>query len=175
VFLPIVTGLRQPYTTRAYTSRTSFSQSTNIILLVCSYNICYITHCQGHGCNFNIKNNDLPHIIRHLSNEHISCWIDSCKVPIYAEKFFPSNLITLFLAIHRLFEILGEAANRIPKDLQCKYSDIPWGTILGMRNIIVHIYDRVDIEMVWDTIKKDVPTIIKPLNIMLADLEKEEN
>jgi uncharacterized protein with HEPN domain len=81
---------------------------------------------------------------------------------------------TLFLAIQRLFEILGEAANRIPKDLQGKYPDIPWGTMIGMRNIIIHIYDRIDMEMVWDAIKEDVPTVIKPLNVMLADLEKEE-
>ena len=45
---------------------------------------------------------------------------------------------TLGLAIERLFEILGEAANRIPKELQEKYPDIPWGSIIGMRNIIIH-------------------------------------
>lgn len=59
----------------------------------------------------------------------------------------------LSLIIERLFEILGEAANRIPKELQDKFPTIPWSSIIGMRNIIIHSYDKVDTTYLWNAIK----------------------
>lgn len=78
-----------------------------------------------------------------------------------------------YRAIERLFEILGEAANRLSKELQDKYSSIPWKNIIGMRNIIIHTYERVDISTLWGTAKKDLPLLNPLLKTMLMDLENE--
>ena len=60
-------------------------------------------------------------------------------------------------AVVRNFEIIGEAANRIPLELQQKNTDINWREIIAMRNILAHEYDEVEEEVIWNTIKKDLP------------------
>ena len=75
-----------------------------------------------------------------------------------------------YRATERLFEILGEAANRIPKELQEHYSNIPWKNIIGMRNIIIHTYEKVDISTLWGAGKKDLAGLKKVLEKMLLDL-----
>lgn len=78
---------------------------------------------------------------------------------------------TLNLAVERLFEILGEAANRLPKDLQDKYPSIPWSNIIGMRNIIIHAYDRVDTSIIWNAIGLRLPFLKENLTIMLTEID----
>lgn len=77
-----------------------------------------------------------------------------------------------FRAVERLFEILGEAANRIPKELQEKHLDIPWKNIIGMRNIIIHTYERVDISTLWGAAKKDLPKLKKELKKIISEIDK---
>ena len=79
-----------------------------------------------------------------------------------------------FRATERLFEILGEAGNRIPKEIQEKYPEIPWKNIIGMRNIIIHTYERVDVSTLWGAAKKDLPSLKPFLKDILADLEYED-
>ncbi|MFA7658601.1 MAG: HepT-like ribonuclease domain-containing protein [Candidatus Gastranaerophilaceae bacterium] len=79
-----------------------------------------------------------------------------------------------YRAVERLFEILGEAANRIPKELQEKYCDIAWKNIVGMRNIIIHTYERVDVSTLWGAAKKDLPRLGQSLNKMLLEISKDE-
>jgi len=55
--------------------------------------------------------------------------------------------------------ILGEAANQIPDDFQTKYPEIPWSSIIGTRNVIVHGYDQVKLQIVWDIIKKNLQSL----------------
>ncbi len=62
-------------------------------------------------------------------------------------------------AIMYNFIILGEAANQIPDDFQAKYPEIPWSSMIGTRNVIVHGYDQVKLQIVWDIIEKN----LKPL------------
>lgn len=87
---------------------------------------------------------------------------------------FEANMLR-YRAVERLFEILGEAANRMPKDLQEKYTNIPWKNIIGMRNIIIHTYERVDTSTLWGAAKKDLKKLIAALNKMLLDFKKDEN
>lgn len=88
-------------------------------------------------------------------------------------KDFIEN-ISFYRAIERTFEIIGEAANRIPKEIQDNYPDIPWAEMISMRNRIIHAYDRVNPEVLWDTINADLPELIIPLNNVLQDLLKKE-
>ncbi len=89
---------------------------------------------------------------------------------ITCEEFVQSK--TVYPATERYFEIIGEAAKRIPKDLQDQYPEIPWREIIGMRNVIIHTYDNVIAEILWDTIKTKILPLRSSLNKMLKELEK---
>lgn len=52
--------------------------------------------------------------------------------------------------------ILGEAANRIPVEFQESHPEIPWSSIVGTRNVVVHGYDQVKLQIVWDIINKNL-------------------
>ncbi len=69
----------------------------------------------------------------------------------------------LCLAIVRLIEILGEAARRVPSEMQQVYPSIPWSHIIGMRNRLIHGYDRVDLDIVWSVVVADLPPLVARL------------
>jgi len=69
----------------------------------------------------------------------------------------------LNLALTRLIEIIGEAANRIDNDTQLKHPEIPWPEIIAMRNRVIHAYDEVDLNVLWDVIDLDLPPLIEQL------------
>jgi len=71
----------------------------------------------------------------------------------------------LNLSLVRLLEIVGEAAGRVPADERAKYSGIPWVQIVGLRNRLIHGYDNVDYDILWEIVTKDLPPLI-------AELEK---
>ena len=75
-------------------------------------------------------------------------------------------------AVVRALEIMGEAAKRLPDSLREKYPDIPWRGMAGMRDRIIHAYDTVDLEIVWDVVKKDIPTIKPRIRQILDDFSK---
>lgn len=62
-------------------------------------------------------------------------------------------------AVIRNLEIIGEAAKNTPKDVKDKHLEISWHKISSMRNRIIHEYFNVDLEIVWKTIHKDLPTL----------------
>lgn len=73
------------------------------------------------------------------------------------------------LALTRLMEIIGEAANRISKATKQRYGDIPWNQIIGMRNRLIHGYDIIDFDLLWDTVNFDLPPLIQSLKKILKD------
>jgi uncharacterized protein with HEPN domain len=68
-----------------------------------------------------------------------------------------------------LFDLLviGEASANIDEAIIVKYSEINWGDIIGMRNIVIHQYFRISLEILWDTIKNDLPTLKQQLQNLL--------
>jgi uncharacterized protein with HEPN domain len=70
------------------------------------------------------------------------------------EKDFRINF-----AVVRALEIIGEATKRLPEELRQRYPDIPWRGMAGMRDRIIHGYDNVDLQIVWDVVKRDIPEI----------------
>jgi uncharacterized protein with HEPN domain len=76
----------------------------------------------------------------------------------------------LQLALTRLAEIIGEAANRISRETRDKYSEIPWSHIIGMRNRLIHGYDVIDYDLLWDTVTTDLPPLIATLNEIIENL-----
>ena len=73
-------------------------------------------------------------------------------------------------AIVREIEIIGEAVKNIPDSFRKKHLDVPWNKIAGMRDIIVHGYFKVDLDAVWNVIKKDLPLLKKQMNKIKAEL-----
>ena len=59
--------------------------------------------------------------------------------------------------------IMGEAANRISDEYKENHSEIPWSSIIGTRNVIVHGYDQVKLQIVWDIINKNLQPLKKSL------------
>ena len=71
----------------------------------------------------------------------------------------------LNLSLVRLLEIVGEAASRVPVSERAQYSGIPWVQIVGLRNRLIHGYDNVDFDILWEIVTQDLPPLI-------AELEK---
>ena len=70
---------------------------------------------------------------------------------------------TFSLAVTRLVEIIGEAAARVSDQRQQEIPSIPWREVVGMRNRLIHGYDAVDRDILWDIIQYDLPELITAL------------
>ncbi len=66
-------------------------------------------------------------------------------------------------AVIRNIEVIGEASSHLPIEVQEQYEDVPWGMIKGIRNILAHEYFGIDLEIVWKTVKEDLPILKKRL------------
>lgn len=69
----------------------------------------------------------------------------------------------LNLALVRLLEILGEAANRVPRAEQEKSPQLPWAQLISLRNRLIHGYDEVDFDILWQIVVRDLPPLIDEL------------
>lgn len=78
-------------------------------------------------------------------------------------------------AVIRKIEVTGEATKRLSTELRKKYDHIPWRAIAGMRDKLIHDYFDVDIDTVWETVKSDIPDLIFEIQLIIADLERENN
>ena len=74
----------------------------------------------------------------------------------------------LNLSLVRLLEIVGEAAGRMTPEDRAQYPDIPWPEIVSLRNRLIHGYDSVDFNILWQILKTDLPRLIKKLEKILA-------
>jgi uncharacterized protein with HEPN domain/predicted nucleotidyltransferase len=76
-------------------------------------------------------------------------------------------------AIERELEILGEAANRVPKAFQAAHGEIDWGQIIGLRNVIIHRYDQIEDERMWAIITTQVPQLLAQVKPLVPPLPEE--
>jgi uncharacterized protein with HEPN domain len=74
----------------------------------------------------------------------------------------------LNLSLVRLLEIVGEAASRVPVGERAKYPGIPWVQIVGLRNRLIHGYDSVDFDILWEIVTQDLPPLIAELERILT-------
>jgi uncharacterized protein with HEPN domain len=77
----------------------------------------------------------------------------------------------LSLALVRLVEIIGEAANYVSEPCQSRYFKIPWRQIIGMRNRMIHAYFDVDLDIVWQVITQDLGLLLIEVEKAIKDLE----
>ncbi len=71
-------------------------------------------------------------------------------------------------AIRRL-EIIGEAVKNLPGELKKQHPDTPWQKISGLRDKLIHAYFGIDLELVWEIIKKDLQPLKKQIEEILRD------
>lgn len=74
-------------------------------------------------------------------------------------EIYESDLKTRF-AVERNFEIIGEAASRIPEDYRLSHPEIEWRILKDFRNFIIHEYFGINNEIVWDTIQLRLPDLL---------------
>ena len=73
-------------------------------------------------------------------------------------------------AVIRRIEIIGEAAKNIPDKIQDEHPEIQWNEAKGMRNILIHEYFGVDLDLTWEVAKKDLPNLKKQMIALKEDL-----
>ena len=73
----------------------------------------------------------------------------------------------LVLSLIRELEIIGEAASKVSPEIRSQNHAIPWQDITGMRNRLIHAYFDVDLDSVWSTVTKDLPTLKAELQKIL--------
>ena len=71
-------------------------------------------------------------------------------------------------AVLRALEIIGEATKNLSKELKAKHSEIQWKDIAGMRDKLIHEYFGVNLNLVWETVKKNIPELEKKISEMLS-------
>ena len=74
----------------------------------------------------------------------------------------------LCLALVKAVEIVGEAATRVPTEERSRWPAIPWSDLVGMRNRLVHGYDVINLDILWQTIQEDLPALIAVLEAGFA-------
>jgi len=75
------------------------------------------------------------------------------------------------LAIIKSIEIIGEAASKVTETFKTENSNIPWNDIINMRNRLIHAYFDVNLDIVWQIVKTDLPDLIKALEEIIPPEE----
>lgn len=77
-------------------------------------------------------------------------------------------------AVLRNFEVIGEAAKRLDDSYRASHPEIPWRAIAGLRDVLIHQYEGVDLEKVWAIVEKDLPGLKQSIAGLLPPLEQLE-
>ena len=76
-------------------------------------------------------------------------------------------------AVIRKFEIIGEAAKSVPDAIKTNYPSVPWKSLAGFRDVLIHNYFGIDEELVWTYIKQEVPNLTQEIERILKETFNE--
>jgi len=88
------------------------------------------------------------------------------------EEFFKQRMVRD--AVLRNLEVLGEAAGRVSAELQAAHPEVEWKKAAGMRNHLAHGYLTLNLNLIWDTVKRDVPLIGEQARSIRTTLERPQ-
>ncbi|HVU10938.1 MAG TPA: HepT-like ribonuclease domain-containing protein, partial [Phototrophicaceae bacterium] len=80
----------------------------------------------------------------------------------------------LVFALIRALTIIGEAASNVTESFREAHPQISWALIIGMRHRVVQAYFEVDLDIVWDTVTKNLPTLLNQLDSLLPNDDEPE-
>jgi uncharacterized protein with HEPN domain len=75
-------------------------------------------------------------------------------------------------AVIRSLEIMGEASKKIPEGLRARHPGIPWKRLAGMRDKLIHEYHGIDLEIVWEVIKREIPPLKPKIEKVFKELKE---
>ncbi|HYG62471.1 MAG TPA: DUF86 domain-containing protein [Thermoanaerobaculia bacterium] len=70
-------------------------------------------------------------------------------------------------AVVRNLEVIGEAVKSIPDGLRARHPDVPWKKISGLRDILIHEYFGIDLELIWDVVQAKLPILVGRVSDLL--------
>jgi len=76
-------------------------------------------------------------------------------------------------SIIRRIEIIGEAVKNLPDDVKNSYPEVPWKKIAGMRDVLIHEYFGIDLELTWQVVQKDIPDLKRKIMKIKHDLKNK--
>ena len=105
--------------------------------------------------------------MRDFSREAVAMASTRTRADLDSDRMFA-------LAVSRLVELVGEAATKLSSEERALYPDLPWHDIVGMRNRLIHGYDHVNYNILWEAITEEMPSLIAELDAILGDDERTE-
>lgn len=112
-----------------------------------------------------------------MKRDPVACLADMLDYARDAQSFVAGMDFQVFAAdrktqyaVLRALEVIGEAAKRVPDDVQRRFPDVPWRQIIGMRNIIAHDYLGIRLSRVHATVVDFLPVLVARLPAMIAEL-----
>jgi uncharacterized protein with HEPN domain len=82
------------------------------------------------------------------------------------QSFDQDELIRIWV-IHHL-EIISEATRSIPQEYKNYHPEVPWNQISRMRNVLIHIYFGIDLDIIWEVVERDLPVLKASVDAILA-------
>jgi uncharacterized protein with HEPN domain len=99
--------------------------------------------------------------MRDYAQEAVALTMNKTRADLGTER-------VLDLALLHLITLIGEAANYVPPADVARYPEIPWKKITGMRHRLVHGYDKVNYDVLWETVTEDLPALVALLEKILT-------